>query len=330
MSSRVNRLLSTKAPTAANGKSVDFSIMSPEMGFPVLGLSTGSGKNLKAWIDENREEFKTKLRSQGGILFRGFGIDTVAKFQDLIKLFVDKPLEYKMRSSPRYAVGDNVYHTTTYPSEYSINMHSESSYDPNHPSNIVFCCIVPAEEQGETPIADNRKVLQYLSDATRQKFVDLGVKYVRNLTKSLGLPWQEVFQTTDKNQVEEICAEKGITCNWADEDKLVLTWTKKAVWDHPHTGDTVWFNHGYFFNKYTYDEDFLSIIESDDDLPNNTYFGDGSPISKEEIEEIRQAYKKATFEFPWQTGDVLFLDNMLMAHGRNPYKGDRKIIASIF
>ncbi len=328
--SRLFKLKNTVAPIAQNQPSLKFSVASNGLNFPLVCKAVGGRIDLKSWIEQNKAEFNSKLSKNGAMLFRGFGINTVDKFQSLIQTFVEKPLEYKMRSSPRYAVGNNVYHTTTYPNEYSINMHSESSYDPNHPSNIVFCCIVPATEQGETPIADNRLVLQNLSEATRTKFLEKGVKYIRNLNKSLGLPWQEVFQTDDKSVVEEVCKEKGIRCNWLDQDRLVMEWNKKAIWEHPESGEQVWFNHGFFFNKYTNTEDFLAIIESDDELPSNTFFGDGTPISKEEIEEIRAAYKKATFEFPWREGDVLFLDNMLMSHGRNPYKGDRKIIASIY
>ena len=32
----------------------------------------------------------------------------------------------------------------------------------------------------------------------------------------------------------------------------------------------------------------LNAVENDDQLPNNTFFGDGTPISKEEIEEIKE------------------------------------------
>jgi alpha-ketoglutarate-dependent taurine dioxygenase len=330
MVSRINKLLNTNVDSIENTTTVDFSKMSSTLHFPLLAKASKSGINLKAWIDENNDEFKHKLKTNGAILFRGFAINTVQKFQNLVTLFAEKPLEYKMRSSPRYAVGNNVYHTTTYPNEYSINMHSESSYDPDHPNHIVFCCIQPAEERGETPIADNRLVLSGLTEATREKFLQKGIQYVRNLTSSLGLPWREVFQTQDKTEVEAICKEKGITCTWQNDDKLTLTWSKKAIWKHPYSNDDVWFNHGFFFNKYALDEDFLSLIDSDDDLPNNTSYGDGTEISKEEIEEIKEAYAKATFEFPWETGDVLFLDNMLMSHGRNPYKGDRNIIVSIF
>ena len=33
--------------------------------------------------------------------------------------------------------------------------------------------------------------------------------------------------------------------------------------------------------------------------------------------------------FPWNEGDILMLDNMQVAHGRNPFSGERKIIVSM-
>ncbi len=298
--------------------------------YPLVVEPENRGDTLRNWINNNRLEFEKNKEIYGSILFRGFHIDSVDKFEEFTKLFVDIPIEYNLRSSPRYSVGNNVYHTTTYPPKYSINMHSESSYAPIHPSNIVFCCVKPAEEQGETPIADNRLVVNNLSEATKGKFLEKGVKYVRNLNSEFGLSWEEVFQTSDRSKVEEDCKEKGIHFAWKSEEELELTWYKKAIWEHPTTGEQVWFNHAFFFNKYAFNEEFLELIDSDDELPNNTFYGDGTEISKEEIEEIKLAYKNAIVEFPWEKGDVLFLDNMLMSHGRNPYKGDRKIIASLF
>ncbi len=65
------------------------------------------------------------------------------------------------------------------------------------------------------------------------------------------------------------------------------------------------------------------------DLPRNAYYGDGTPIETSILDQIRQAYQGVAVQFPWQQRDVLMLDNMLVAHGRAPYKGARKILVAM-
>ncbi|OXG09140.1 alpha-ketoglutarate-dependent taurine dioxygenase [Flavobacterium araucananum] len=297
--------------------------------FPLVISSANSGYSLKNWLSENSKKFETDLLKYGSVLFRNFRINSIEKFQELMTIFPKELLEYKFRSSPRFELVENVYVSTTYPEDETINMHSENSYAANPPARIVFCCITAAEYRGETPIADNRLVLEYISEPLKKKFKEKGVLYRRNLNGVLGLSWQEVFQTSDKTIVQQECDSNGINYTWVKENELVLTWKKEAICQHPETNEWVWFNHSLFFNKYMLHEDFLNSIDSDDELPNNTFFGDGSEISRDEILELKAAYQKATIEFTWINGDVLFLDNLLFSHGRNPYKGDRKIIVSI-
>jgi alpha-ketoglutarate-dependent taurine dioxygenase len=64
-------------------------------------------------------------------------------------------------------------------------------------------------------------------------------------------------------------------------------------------------------------------------LPRNAYYGDGSPIEDEVLDEIREVYRRSTVIFSWQEGDVLMLDNMLIAHGRQPYTGSRKVVVGM-
>ena len=66
-----------------------------------------------------------------------------------------------------------------------------------------------------------------------------------------------------------------------------------------------------------------------ENLPYNTYYGDGSPIEDSVVEEIRNAYRHETVSFPWEKGDLLMMDNMLVAHGRNPFSGARKIVVAM-
>jgi len=47
------------------------------------------------------------------------------------------------------------------------------------------------------------------------------------------------------------------------------------------------------------------------------------------MDDIRELYRRLAVSLPWQEGDILMLDNMLTAHGRNPYLGERKIVVAM-
>ena len=67
----------------------------------------------------------------------------------------------------------------------------------------------------------------------------------------------------------------------------------------------------------------------EEDYPRHVYFGDGTPIDEPVIDAISEAYRRAALSFAWQERDILILDNMLTAHGRNPFVGPRKIVVAM-
>jgi alpha-ketoglutarate-dependent taurine dioxygenase len=306
-----------------------------ERQLPLVIKPTHEAVDLVEWIHANRDEFETDLIKYGAVLFRGFAIKTPGDFSKFMKCFDTEPLPYMFRSSPREELDRsirNIYLSTSYPSDRPINMHNESSYSRVWGRKIIFCCIRPAEEGGETPIADSRKVLQDINPELVEKFRKRGVKYRRNLIANIGMPWQEVFQTGDKNVVEETCKKNLIDYTFIGDEDLVIEWVKPAVYKHPVSQCETWFNHVLFFNKFSRFEEMG--LQPDDFLPaeylaSDTYFGDGTEISYAEYTEIKNAYAKNRVAFPYHQGDILFLDNMLTAHGRNPYKGDRTIATAI-
>ncbi|HEX8531155.1 MAG TPA: TauD/TfdA family dioxygenase [Cytophagales bacterium] len=321
---------------AGTGGPVTKQLLQPHGGvMPLVITSAGGNLSPVDWMNEHRDEFEQDLTRHGGILLRGFPVPTTEAFNQFMKCFNTKPLPYMFRSSPREELDKaikHIYMSTSYPNDRSINMHNESSYSRVWGKKIVFCCILPAEEGGETPLADSRRVLADVPADLVEKFRKLGVKYRRNLIPDLGMPWQEVFQTSDRRVALEVCNRYNIDCTFVEDDYVVLEWVKPAVYRHPVSGQETWFNHVLFFNKFSrYEELGLS---HDDFLPeeyltSDTSFGDGSEISYEAYAAIRDAYQKNLVTFPYQQGDIIFLDNMLVAHGRNPYKGKRTIATAI-
>lgn len=324
----LNELKSNAGQTVSLSREVVKESLPQGAAGPLILQPAIPGVDLSGWVKEKKTQLAAQLKQYGGILFRGFDINTVERFKALIEQLELDSLKYTMRSSPRYEVSEKIYHTTTHPADQMINMHSESSYAATWPLKVLFCCITPAAEQGETPVADTRKVLEYISPRTQQLFEEKGVMYMRCLSDQLGLPWREVFQTDDPKVVEASCQKNNMEYEWGEDSKLLIRWKKKAIYRHPFTGERTWFNHAFFFNKYTLQPDMLSLM-GDDNLPFNTAFGDGTEIPAEIFEELKNAYQQALVVFPWEKGDVLFLDNMLMAHGRMPYKGERQILASL-
>jgi alpha-ketoglutarate-dependent taurine dioxygenase len=288
---------------------------------PVVFTPALHGFDLKRWIIDNKSFVKRKLNDHGAILFRGFNIKDVDGFNDIVSAIGVEKVKYMDQSSPRSSIGKSLYTSTDHPASQTINLHSELSYSHDWPMQILFFCLKKAVEGGQTPIADNRKILQYLPARIRHKFLEKGIMYQRNLRKGLGLSWQEVYQTESKDEVERYCSANGISFQWVDAEFLKISWKKPAIYRHPLTDQDIWFNHGYFFNS----RHIKALIENNEAYPFDTFYGDGENIEDDVFESLKKAYESSRIEFDWEEGDILLLDNMTMAHARNPFSGERKV-----
>lgn len=299
---------------------------------PLVLEATGGDVGLSGWAESNLGMIQDELSKHGAILFRGFGVNTAEKLEQFIQTVSGDPLSYSERSSPRSQVSGNVYTSTDYPPDKSIFPHNEQSYNLNFILRIFFCCVTPAERGGETPLADCRNVYKSLDPAVRERFAERKYMYVRNFRGHVGLSWQTAFQTTDRSRVEAYCRANEIEYEWRGADWLKTRQVRPAVARHPRTGEMVWFNHMTFFHVSTLEpavrDSMLSVFE-EGDLPNNTYYGDGSPIEASVLEELRGAYLAEKRMFPWREGDVMMVDNMLVAHAREPFAGARKVIVGM-
>lgn len=219
-----------------------------------------------------------------------------------------------------------------YPAEKKLLWHNENSFNYRWPLRIWFACAKPADQGGETPIVDSRRVFERLDPGIRQRFLDKGVMYQRNYGDGLGLNWQTVFQTTDRAAVEAQCRNAQLDFEWKDGDRLRTVCVRPAAIQHPKTGVWSWFTQAQHWHVACLDPTTRAALLSsmaEADLPRHCYYGDGSPIEDSVMEEICAIYQELELAFPWQRGDVMMVDNVLTAHGRNPYQGSRKLLVAL-
>lgn len=290
---------------------------------------------LRAWLRDNRDTFESWLHRHGGVLFRGFSVETGADFEALVRDIEPELANYIGGDSPRTKISGKVYTSTEFPEDYRISPHNELSYAPHWPRRIFFYCDVPPREGGETPLVDCREVLGALEPEIRERFVGKKVRYVNNLHGGYGIgrSWQATFETEDKERLSDYLSSGGVDFRWTEDDALRIVQINEAVLSHPQTGERVWFNQAEQWHPSTIDEKTREALKDlgfqDEELPRYASFGDGSPLDPGELEHIRALMSERSVSFPWRKGDFLALDNLLVAHGRNPYHGPRRILVAM-
>ncbi len=299
---------------------------------PLLIEPATGATDLIAWAKANLSQIQAWLNFHGGILFRGFNLSASEEFESFIVAVSGSLLDYSYRSTPRSLVSGKIYTSTEYPAQQSIPLHNENSYARDWPMKIWFFSMRCATTGGETPIADSRRVYQRIPARIRELFERKGVMYVRNYGSGLDLSWEEVFQTTSKSEVESYCRAFGLGFEWLSEDRLRTRQVCQAVAKHPHTGEMVWFNQAQLFHisrlKPEVQEAMLTIFR-EEDLPRNILYGDGTQIDPADLDQICAVYDQEEIAFPWHQGDVLMLDNMLTAHARRPFSGERRVVVGM-
>ncbi len=295
-------------------------------------INLQSHEDLSRQLDLHQCDISRALQADGAVLLRGTGVRQACDFAQAGQKLVGTWMPYQDRASKRTTVDGPILTSTDTPAGFTIPQHCESAFTHRWPSKILFCCTVPAEQGGATPIADTRDILAALDPALVEQFRRLGVMYVRNFSAGVGMDWRDVFQVQTREQLEAYAVEAKIALEWLPDDGVRTSQVRPATIVHPVTADEVWFNHALALSQYALDDTLREHLKrqvGSAGLPHNTFFGDGTPISFEQYQHILAAHDQHTQRFDWQAGDILVLDNMLSTHGRDPFGGDRVVLAGL-
>jgi len=316
-----------------------------------------SGEPIVPFIGAHAEEIREGFLERGAVLFRGFGVAEALQFEQAAKA-IDPDLKNDyLGTSPRNKITDYVFSASELPPHFPIMQHCEMSFLPHVPRKLFFWCKTAPAHGGETPICDFAAVYDGLNPDIRAEFEEKGITTIRNYSgpgqKGKNLkqlkPWPDMFLTTDKNRVEEICREHELETHWMPGDSLRLINTRPAMKTHPVNGRKVWFNHTQVFHSAAAGLEYGHIARHQKNLRSTALhlflrlndvwesttrpearamhvtFGNGEEIPKSHVAHLMDVIWKNLYISPWQQGDIIAIDNYRTAHGRLPYKGAREV-----
>ena len=312
----------------------------PPSPLPDVELSTDSPPLLTVspaepashWVAGRRDVLRAAVAEHGAVLVRGLGLRDASDVGAVFRGLTDTPMVEREAFSPRRAYTDGVYASTVWPSNQPMCMHHESSYGVEVPGLMLFACLAAAERGGATGVADAAAVLAALPTELTERFERDGWLLTRSYNDEIGASVAEAFGTADRTVVEAYCRAHSIAFDWRPDGSLHTRQRRPAVLRHPVTGRRCWFNQIAFLSEWTMDAEvraYLVDLYGADGLPFTTRYGDGDPIGADVVRTINEAYEAHTVRAAWRPGDLLLVDNIRCAHGREPFEGPREVLVGL-
>ncbi|WP_242044428.1 TauD/TfdA family dioxygenase [Anabaena azotica] len=249
------------------------------------------------------------FKSSGILLFRGFGVDYeqmkafAEKFSSRFVLDKDRPIV-----DPR-----NKYVTLVDPGMHYVSPHCENANSPFRPDVIWFCCGVPAAQGGETLYWDGVRVWQELDEELRQLFITQKIKFSQKFPAA---DWKRFLGVgaTLADVKRTLNGILGLSYEINQDQSISLEYVCSAV----------------VKTKYGHQDAFANSLIAEYKNPRGVVtFEDGSPIPSTVINTIQQLMNNLTEVIPWQSGDLVMIDNSRFLHGRRSFTDRRRRIYSL-
>ncbi|QDS95571.1 Taurine catabolism dioxygenase TauD, TfdA family [Roseimaritima multifibrata] len=284
------------------------------------------------WAKSQRADLMQQLQRHGAILFRGFPLSVPEDVDAFVAAFdlENFPYEQSLSNAVRINYTPRIFSANEAPSDVTIFLHHEMAQTPVFPAQLFFFCQQPAEAGGATPLCRSDVLFEQIAERFPTFAADCeakGLQYSTVMpsesdpTSGMGRNWQSTFRANDRDEAEQRMRELGYTWVWqADGCLRATSRTLPAVYEIEPGRKS-------FFNQLI--AAFQGWKDDRNDPSKAITFGDGTPLPRDTVIEVAQMAEALTFDVPWQAGDLAFVDNRIVMHGRRSFTGKRRVLASL-
>ena len=303
--------------------------------FPYVLKCKQSGISLidaTAWASQQKQELIALSATHGALFLRGFPLKTAEDFDAMIVAFGLPNFPYKesLSNAVRINRTERVFTANEAPASVMIYLHHEMAQTPIFPSKLFFFCEQPPEKGGATPLCRSDVLLDQLKSRApefAQACQEKGLKYTNVMpaaadhSSGMGRSWQQTFNISTKHEAEARMEKLGYTWKWLEDGSLQATTpVLRAVFDLPDGRQS-------FFNQLIAASQ--GWQDARNDPSKSVTLGDGSPLDTESVLLAAKLGEELSFNVTWEQGDLALVDNFVTMHGRRPFTGTRKILASL-
>ncbi len=290
------------------------------------------GGDLAAFLSANKSAVDAALDDAGALLFRGFDVSDAHRFDAAVEGYGEPGFTYEdsLSNAVRTNVTPRVFTANEAPPTTEIFLHHEMAQTPLFPSKLFFYCEIAAEKGGATPLCRSDWVLDRLASEAPDFVARVeaeGVRYTNVMPGSddaesgQGRSWCSTLSVADKGAAEARLQSLGYSWEWQDDESLRATTPALPAVRKLADGRKT------FFNQLI--AAFRGWADSRNDPNRAITFGGGEPISSQDMAPAIAIADELTADLAWQAGDVALVDNYLVMHGRRPFEGKRRVLASL-
>ncbi len=216
----------------------------------------------------------------------------------------------------------SVYRPVQYAPTETLLWHHENSFNATWPRYIMFACARPADDGGQTTIVDSRLVYEQMPDELRDPLARHGIRYERLCDGRTSRSWQQIYETADRDQAQQQAEAHGEELVFTDQGARIRALRPAFL---PVAHGTSWFNQLLHWHPHALPDELREMVTAGLVPTYRTcQVGDGSAIPPDTVTRLVEAHRTVELAVRWAAGDVLLIDNTIIAHGRRPFRGPRE------